>query len=169
MSDPTRTDRLRLAAQAHERALALAAKGNTAEARRWLERACRLLPHDDTLALALATACLGQHDAKAVALFANLAARHDRREVWAGLAIARRHPVISKALLRRFRTLSPDLVPDATLASVADLFVRHSAAPVFFKYLLFPVIFKFIYLYLRHKCFMNLFNDNFSVQTKSVR
>ncbi len=128
MSVPTRTDRLRLAEQAHERALALAAEGNKAEARRWLERACRLLPHDDTLALALATACLGQDDAKAAALFANLAARHDRREVWAGLAIARRHTgdlegaaaAVSHALAR--------LVPDSTLASVADLVVRHGAA-----------------------------------------
>src|SRR5579863_974451 len=49
-------DRLGLARDAHERAQSLVAIGNHAEARRWMERACRLLPADDMLALALASA-----------------------------------------------------------------------------------------------------------------
>jgi len=123
-----RDNRLHLAEQAHERALALAAVGNTGEARRWLERACRLLPYDDTLTLALATACLGQDDPKAIELFDQLAARYESREAWTGLAISRRNvgdltgaaAALSHALGR--------MVRDDTLASVADLVARQTNA-----------------------------------------
>src|ERR1700691_6756101 len=86
-----RSEPLSLARQAHDRGQSLAAAGQIADARLWMERACRLLPSDDALALALASACLGQDDAKAVELFARLAARYGGHEAWAGLAISRRN------------------------------------------------------------------------------
>jgi GT2 family glycosyltransferase/glycosyltransferase involved in cell wall biosynthesis len=118
-----------LAKAAHERALSLTAAGDHVEASRWTERAYRLLPSDDTLALAWASACLGRDDARAVELFAMLAARHDGREVWAGLAIARRNTgdvagaaeAVSYALAR--------LVPDTTLGSVAAALAPQLGAP----------------------------------------
>jgi GT2 family glycosyltransferase/glycosyltransferase involved in cell wall biosynthesis len=94
-----------------------------------MQRACRLLPSDDALALALASACLGQDDAKAVELFARLAARYGGREAWTGLAIARRNigdlVGAGEAVSRALATL----VPDPTLASVAGLVAQQLAAP----------------------------------------
>jgi predicted Zn-dependent protease len=55
-----------------------------------LDRAWRLTPRDPTVALALATACLGHNDRRAEALFAGIVAEHDVREAWLGLATARR-------------------------------------------------------------------------------
>jgi GT2 family glycosyltransferase/glycosyltransferase involved in cell wall biosynthesis len=55
-----------------------------------LDRAWRLTPRDPTVALALATACLGHDDSRAEALFAGIVAEHDVREAWLGLATARR-------------------------------------------------------------------------------
>ena len=57
--------------------------------RRWLERARRLLPKDDTVGLSLALACLNGGDADASkALFAPIAERWDLLEAWLGLAAA---------------------------------------------------------------------------------
>ncbi len=88
MSDPpTRTadelyaDMARAAWQAGE------AAPDPAVRRRWLDRAHRLLPRDDMIALHLALACLGAGDpAQAQRLFAGIAARHDVSEAWVGLA-----------------------------------------------------------------------------------
>src|SRR6516165_4408854 len=77
-----------LAREALARGQAEATAGNAAEARRWLERACRLAPGDQTPVLVLATTCLGQDDARAVALFQRLSAESDVREAWLGLAVA---------------------------------------------------------------------------------
>ncbi len=66
-----------------------AARGDPAAARRWFERACRLAPGDDTAALCLAGTCLGQDDVRAAALFSRVSDRHDVREAWLGLALAR--------------------------------------------------------------------------------
>ena len=89
-----------------------------------MQRACRLLPSDDALALGLASACLGQDDAKAVELFARLAARYGGREAWTGLAISRRNmgdlPAAGEAVSRALGTL----VPDDTLMGLAGLIVR---------------------------------------------
>ena len=94
-----------------------------------MERACRLLPSDDALVLALASACLGQDDARAVELFARLAARYASRETWTGLAISRRNlgdlAGAADAVSRALATL----VPDDTLAGIADLIARQLAAP----------------------------------------
>ena len=56
---------------------------------RWLERAHRLLPHDPSAALTLASACLAHDPARAATLFQDLADKHDLRQAWLGLAAAR--------------------------------------------------------------------------------
>ncbi len=123
------SDRLRLARDAHDRAQSLVAVGNKAEAQRWMARACRLLPSDDTLALAMASGCLGQDDTKAAETFARLAARYGSREAWTGLAVSRRnlgdHMGAAEAVSRALSTL----VPDETLADVAGLVAHRIAAP----------------------------------------
>ncbi len=123
------SDRLRLARDAHDRAQSLVAVSNKAEAQRWMDRACRLLPSDDTLALAMASGCLGQDDARAAETFARLAARYGSREAWTGLAVSRRnlgdHMGAAEAVSRALSTL----VPDETLADVASLVARPIAAP----------------------------------------
>ncbi len=110
-----------MAQEAQAKARALAAAGHKTEALRWMQRACRLLPSDDALALGLASACLGQDDAMAVELFARLAARYGGHEAWAGLAISRRNmgdlPGAGDALSRALGTL----VPDDTLMGLAGL------------------------------------------------
>ena len=60
-----------------------------AEARRWLERARRIAPDDDTVGLSLAIACLnGGDQAAARGLFGPIAERWDLLEAWIGLAAA---------------------------------------------------------------------------------
>lgn len=66
------------------------ASGDRATAVRWLERAHRLAPSDSGIRLSLAAACLGADNARAAALFGQVAARNDLREAWIGLAGARR-------------------------------------------------------------------------------
>src|ERR1700761_9103373 len=56
---------------------------------RWLERAHRLVPSDPNVALALASACLGDDPARAEGLFRSVLERHDVRQAWLGLAAAR--------------------------------------------------------------------------------
>ncbi len=65
------------------------AAGETASARRWLERAHRLVPRDPNVALALASACLAQDPARAASLFQRVADEHDVAQAWLGLAAAR--------------------------------------------------------------------------------
>ena len=118
-----------LALEAFERAQAETAAGNHEAARRWLDRACRLAPHDQTLSLALATACLGSDDTRAAALFATISAANDVREAWFGLATARRRlgdvagaaSALASALARH--------APDGTLAALSDAIAREAGAP----------------------------------------
>ena len=56
---------------------------------RWLERAHRLLPHDPSAVLTLASACLADDPARAAKLFQDIADTHDIRQAWLGLAAAR--------------------------------------------------------------------------------
>ena len=83
----------RLARAAITRGLEALGPGSSAATRsdglRWLERAHRLVPHDPSAALALASACLAQDPARAAGLFSDLAERHDIRQAWLGLAAAR--------------------------------------------------------------------------------
>jgi GT2 family glycosyltransferase len=85
LSVPNPLGPVKLARQALERGQG---SSDPAEAVRWLDRACRLLPSDPTLTLALAAACLGQDDARAAWLLAGLGRRHDVGEVWLLLAAA---------------------------------------------------------------------------------
>ncbi len=90
-------------------------------ARKWLERAYRFTPSDQNLAFALASARLVEGDVAASRqLFEKLAGRHGTREVLAGLAAsamaAGDRAAASEALGRAFSTV----VPDATLAAIAD-------------------------------------------------
>ncbi len=125
----TPNDHAALAREAFERAQDEAAGGDAAAARRWLERATRLAPHDQTLALALATAYLAHDDQDAAARFASLAAAHDVREVWSGLATARRRigdvpgaaAAIAEALARH--------VPDHSLTALATVIAREAGKP----------------------------------------
>ena len=60
-----------------------------ADARRWLERAHRLLPEDGTIAISLATALLGSGEAqRAAGLFRSVLDRHGVVQAWSGLAAA---------------------------------------------------------------------------------
>jgi GT2 family glycosyltransferase len=74
---------------AFEAASAAASSGDRAAAIKWLDRACRLAPHDRTFTLALATHCLGADDSRAATLFAKVLETNDVREAWFGLAHAR--------------------------------------------------------------------------------
>jgi GT2 family glycosyltransferase len=118
-----------LAQDAHERAQSLVTDGNHAEARRWMERACRLLPADDMLALSLASAWLGEDDARACEIFARLAMRYASREAWAGLAVSRRNLGDLKGAAEAVSRALATLVPDATLTGVADMLARQLAVP----------------------------------------
>ncbi len=75
--------------QAVDSETAQAMDARLAEARRWLERARRLAPADPTVRFSLATLCLHQGDPAGEALLAELAVRHDVREIWLGLAAIR--------------------------------------------------------------------------------
>jgi GT2 family glycosyltransferase/glycosyltransferase involved in cell wall biosynthesis len=78
-----------LAHAAFEAGSTAASSGDRASAIAWLDRACRLLPHDRTYTLTLATHCLGTDDARAASLFAKVLETNDVREAWFGLAHAR--------------------------------------------------------------------------------
>ena len=127
--EAAQSDSRRLARDAHERAQSLVAGGNSAEARRWMERASRLLPSDDTLALALASACLGHDDARAVEIFARLATRYASHEAWTGLAISRRNLGDLMGAAEALSCALATLVPDENLAGAANLITRQIDVP----------------------------------------
>jgi len=87
-----------------------------------------MAPRDPTVALALATASVGQDDTRAAALFAELSDKHDVREVWLGLATVRWRlgdapgaaAALAQCLQRR--------VADRGLATLADMIVRDARA-----------------------------------------
>jgi thioredoxin-like negative regulator of GroEL len=80
----------RQARRAWEKGEAALAAGAPEEARRWLERAARFAPGDDTIGFALAMVLLQAGEPGAAERFAAIARRHDRREAWVGLAAAAR-------------------------------------------------------------------------------
>ena len=118
-----------LALEAFERGQAEVAAGNGAEARRWLDRACRLAPRDQTLALALATACLGHDDMRAAALFGAISAENDVREAWLGLATARRRLGDAAGAAAALAAALRRHVPDPGFAALADAIAREAGAP----------------------------------------
>jgi len=122
-------DKADLAREAFDRAQAEVAAGNADTGQRWLDRACRLAPQDQTLKLALATACLGQDDRRAAELFASVSAASDVREAWLGLATARRRlgdaPGAAAALVAALARH----VPDRRLVALADAIANAAGAP----------------------------------------
>jgi len=84
---PPPPDSAELAAEAFANAQSASARADSV---RWLDRACRLVPGEPALRLALATACLGIDDARAASLFATAVAERPVREAWLGLAGSRR-------------------------------------------------------------------------------
>jgi len=84
---PPPPDPAELAAEAFANAQSASARADSV---RWLDRACRLVPGEPALRLALATACLGIDDARAASLFAAAVGERPVREAWLGLAGSRR-------------------------------------------------------------------------------
>lgn len=125
----TAEDRIALAREAHEGSQSLLGAGKLEQARRWADRAARLLPHDDTLALTHATLLLRLDPERAAGLFARLAARHDLREVWAGLTIARRTLGDFHGAAAALQQALSHHVPDGSLTSLADTLVRQLNLP----------------------------------------
>jgi GT2 family glycosyltransferase/glycosyltransferase involved in cell wall biosynthesis len=122
-------DNARLAHEAFDRAQAEAAAGNAAQAQQWLDRATRLTPRDQTLALALATACLGQDDRRAARLFAAISTASDVREAWLGLATAYRRLGDVHAAAAALAAALARHVPDNSLSALADAIVREAGMP----------------------------------------
>ena len=84
---PTRTHAELWSDLAMEATLRGREAADPAESRRWLERARRIMPDDDTIGLSLALSCLNGGDAAAArALFGPIAERWDLLEAWLGLA-----------------------------------------------------------------------------------
>jgi GT2 family glycosyltransferase/glycosyltransferase involved in cell wall biosynthesis len=105
--------------------LAAAASGDRGRAIAWLDRACRLAPADPSLELTLATHCLNVDPARAAALFAKAAERHDMREAWLGLAAARL--LLGQSALAA-EALHAALTRHAFLVTSGDLADRAAAA-----------------------------------------
>ncbi len=89
MSDDEQTRRTSLIHDAFARGQDALEAGDKAEALRWLDRAHRLAPGDGTIALFLASASIGDDNAKAATLFAEVAAASDVWDAWLGLATTR--------------------------------------------------------------------------------
>ncbi len=106
--------------------------GDGAAAMRWLDRAHRLAPHDGTLTLALATACLRRDNVRAEALFRTVAEAEDVRAAWLGLAAARLYlgdaagaaDALAEALARHV----PETALLTTRDSLADAVARAAGA-----------------------------------------
>ena len=104
------------------------ASGDRATAIPWLERAHRLAPSDSGIMLSLAAACLGADNARAAALFGQVATKNDLREAWIGLAGARRGLADYAGAADAFATaLRRHSVTDGAKA-IGDLFARDSGA-----------------------------------------
>ena len=84
---------------------------------------------DQTLALALATACLGHDDMRAAALFAAISGTSDVREAWLGLATARRRLGDAAGAAEALAAALRRHVPDPGFAALADAIARDAGAP----------------------------------------
>ncbi|MGH7078984.1 MAG: glycosyltransferase [Acetobacteraceae bacterium] len=98
-ADPERTQAAAALAAWTEGEAAEAA-GDEAGALRWFDRAHRLAPKQDRIALSLAMALMRAEDPGAIALLAGVAERHDLRSVWLALAAAHRRAGDSVAAAR---------------------------------------------------------------------
>lgn len=99
---------------------------------RWLDRAHRLAPHDGTLTLALATACLRRDNTRAAALFRAVVEAEDVRAAWLGLAAARLYLGDAQGAAGALADALARHVPEAALLtagdSLADAVVRGAGA-----------------------------------------
>ncbi len=107
-----------------------AARGDVAEALRWLRRARRLAPRDPMVAFTLATILLrAGGPAEASALFATLAEEQDGGDAWAGLAAAAR----AMGELRRAETVLAAALarnaPTDSLRRLASAVVTEAGLP----------------------------------------
>jgi GT2 family glycosyltransferase len=107
-----------------------AAAGNAAEALRWLQRAHRLLPHDGTVAFALASALMQAGSLfQAADLFQELGRRYALSEAWAGLAAcARLLGDTERSVLATAAALRTS-VPTPTLQALAAAVARMAGLP----------------------------------------
>jgi GT2 family glycosyltransferase/glycosyltransferase involved in cell wall biosynthesis len=121
-----------LARDARERGQQALMAGDYAEAMRWLDRAHRLAPHDGTLTLTLATACLRSDNRRAASLYRSIAEAQDVREAWLGLAAASVYVGDTTGAANALADSLARHVPDAALradgASLADVIVRKAGA-----------------------------------------
>jgi GT2 family glycosyltransferase/glycosyltransferase involved in cell wall biosynthesis len=118
-----------LARAAFDAGCAAAAASDSLAALSWLDRACRLAPHDRTYTLTLATHSLGNDAARAATLFAKVTETDDVREAWLGLANAMlRLGEPGKAAAALDHVLSRHaLMPGAD--ALADLVARAAGVP----------------------------------------
>ncbi len=119
-------EQARLAWEQGEAALA---GGALAEARRWLERAARFAPTDDTIGFTLATTLLRAGDPAAAERFGAIASRHDRREAWLGLAAAHRAAGRQHEAVAALAEALSRHAPDPACAALLDSLVREARLP----------------------------------------
>ncbi len=122
-----------LARDALDRGRAALAAGDSEDAVRWLDRACRLAPDDHGLTLTLAAACLSRDPPRALALFARVTGTEDVREAWLGLSAANLRlgdaAGAAAALARALQRHAPEPGLIAAMPGMADQVVRAADAP----------------------------------------
>jgi len=110
------------------RGQAALAAGDADAALRWLDRAARIAPEDDIIALGVATACLGRDSARSARLFARVAKARDVREAWFGLAVARLRCGEADGAAKALGQALARHVAPADVAVTADTVVRAAGA-----------------------------------------
>jgi GT2 family glycosyltransferase/glycosyltransferase involved in cell wall biosynthesis len=125
-------DNVMLARHAQKQGQQAMTAGDGATGMRWLDRAHRLAPHDGTLTLALATACLRRDNVRAEALFRSVAEAEDVCAAWLGLAAARLHlgdaAGAAEALAAALARHVPEAALRTTRDSLADAIARNAGA-----------------------------------------
>lgn len=119
-----------LAQAAWTRSRDAAAAGDHAEALRWLRRARRLLPHDGTVAFALASALMQAGSLAAAAdLFQELGGQYALSEAWAGLAACARLLGDTGRSVRATAAALRTSVPTPTLQALAEAVASTAGLP----------------------------------------
>lgn len=119
-----------LAQAAWRRSRDAAAAGDAAGALRWLQRARRLLPHDGTVAFALASALMQAGSlAPAADLFQEIGDRYALSEAWAGLAACARLLGDTGRSVRATAAALRTSVPTPTLKALATAVARTAGLP----------------------------------------
>lgn len=119
-----------LAQQAWNRGRAAADAADLPVARRWLERARRLQPRDDTVAFSLAMVLLRSGAAEEAApLFAGVAERHDMADSWAGLAACGRLLGHAEGAAEALQAALSRSAPTAAMRGLAGLVAADAGLP----------------------------------------